>query len=83
LAHYILTILEERDDLQVVVTTHSPYFVDACPPESVRVFGRDEDHSVKVKALTTHPEAARWLKTMHAGEFWASVGEDWLNTEGL
>ncbi len=65
-------------DCQMVLTTHSPDLIDACKPEQVRVFGRDSLGDVKVRRLEDHPEASKWLKMVRAGEFWSTVGEDWL-----
>lgn len=67
-----------QDRLQIVATTHSPYLVDACEPEEVRVFGRRPDGSAAVRALTAHPEAGKWRELLETGEFWSSVGEGWV-----
>lgn len=69
---------EERPELQIVLTTHSPDLVDVCAPEEVRVFGRGPDGQVKIASLLDHPEGEKWLKLMRVGEFWSTVGEDWL-----
>ena len=71
-------ILKQHSDVQLIMTTHSPDLVDACEPEEVRVFGRDAEENVGVRALTEHPEASKWLKMMRVGEFWSTVGEDWV-----
>lgn len=71
-------ILKQHSDVQLIMTTHSPDLVDACEPEEVRVFGRDAEGNVGVRALTEHPEASKWLKMMRVGEFWSTVGEDWV-----
>jgi len=32
--------------------------------------------------LTSHPEFKRWSTGLSAGEFWASIGEDWVGASG-
>ncbi|MBI5512741.1 MAG: AAA family ATPase [Deltaproteobacteria bacterium] len=71
-------VLEDNPDLQVVATTHSADLVDACDAEDVRVLGMDARGDTAARALTEHPEAARWLKLLRVGEFWGTVGEDWV-----
>jgi len=74
----VTALMRERPTLQVVCTTHSPDLVDACPPESVRVLGRDDAGLPHVAALTAHPDAPRWLRLLRVGEFWSTVGEAWV-----
>lgn len=64
--------------LQVIATTHSPDLIDACQPDEVRVFGRKTDGSAAIRMLTEYPEAAKWLSLLRVGEFWSSIGEDWV-----
>lgn len=71
-------IARSEGRLQIIATTHSPYLVDACKPEEVRVFRRKPDGSAAVRALTEHPEAAKWRELLETGEFWSSVGEGWV-----
>jgi predicted ATPase len=78
----VAALMRERPTLQVVCTTHSPDLVDACPPESVRVLGRDDAGVPHVAALTAHPDAPRWLRLLRVGEFWSTVGEQWVAAAG-
>lgn len=70
-------ILAAVPDLQILATTHSPDLVDACEPGDVQVLGRGPA-GVTARSLTEHPEAAKWLKLLRVGEFWSTVGEDWV-----
>lgn len=65
----------------LVVSTHSPYVLDEVAPECVRVV-RGGPGGTKVQALTAHEEWSRWADQMTPGEFWAYVGEDWLESRG-
>jgi predicted ATPase len=65
----------------LVVSTHSPYVLDEVAPECVRVV-RGGPGGTKVQALTAHEEWSQWADQMTPGEFWAYVGEDWLESRG-
>ncbi len=71
-------VLAATPELQILATTHSPDLVDACDADDVRVLGRDAEGNTAARALTDHPEAAKWLKLLRVGEFWGTVGEDWV-----
>lgn len=64
--------------LQIVCTTHSPYSLDGFDPGEVRVLQLDARGRAHCKALTDHPDWPRWRDYMNPGEFWSSVGEDWI-----
>lgn len=78
LVRCIRSIIGSRKDCQVVCTTHSPYLLDHVGLEEVRVMGLDQDGHAVCRSLADHPEAARFHRVLRTGEFWASVGEDWL-----
>lgn len=68
-----------EEDLQVICTTHSPFVVDRVPPECVFVTRVNPlVRDVGCKRLTEHPEFEKWKDAMRPGEFWSSVGEDWI-----
>lgn len=71
-------ILQKTPDLQIIATTHSPDLIDSCAPEEVQVMGFDAQGLPAVRALTSHPEADKWLKLIRSGEFWSTVGEEWV-----
>jgi predicted ATPase len=64
--------------LQIVATTHSPYLLGCFEAEEVRVFARKEDGSAACSKLTDHPDFEHWKDSLDPGEFWASVGEEWV-----
>ncbi|MCA9641004.1 MAG: AAA family ATPase [Polyangiaceae bacterium] len=71
--------LAAASDLQVICTTHSPFVVDAAPPESVFVTKVERaTGAASARRLIEHPEYEKWKDAMLPGEFWSSVGEDWI-----
>lgn len=50
---------------------------DRFPFDRVRVWSR----SGRSKMLSDHPEAAKWVGVLKAGEFWTYVGESWIDAE--
>jgi hypothetical protein len=73
-------LLEERPELQIVCTTHAPYLLDCFAPEEVRVLSVDKSGHTRARALTEHPEWSDRLRGgLSSGEFWSSVGEDWVS----
>lgn len=78
LVEALYNVLAATPDLQILATTHSPDLVDACAAEDVRVLSRDAEGHTAARALSEHPEAEKWLKLLRVGEFWGTVGEDWV-----
>ena len=66
-------------EVQIVATTHSPYLVDYFDASEVVLTALRDDGSVAVGTLDKHPEFERWKAEMKPGEFWSTVGEDWLH----
>lgn len=71
-------VIDENPQLQIVCTTHSPYALDVFEPNEVRVMQLNAEGRAGCKALTDHPDWPRWRDFMNPGEFWSSVGEDWI-----
>ena len=71
-------IIGKNPKLQIVCTTHSPYALDSFEPGEVRVMKLDPRGRAVCKALTDHPDWPHWKDLMNPGEFWSSVGEDWI-----
>lgn len=70
--------------VQLIVATHSPYFLDFVPPESVRVFGRKANGETVVARLLDLPGVEKRLASgFSLGEMWFNVGEDKLLAEVL
>lgn len=79
LVRCIRGILDARPELQIVCTTHSPYLLDHVEQEEVLVMALDAEGHAVCRSLSDHPESQRWREMLRTGEFWASVGEDWLH----
>jgi hypothetical protein len=67
----------------MVVATHCPYLLDAVALENVWVLHRPEAVGPNMLTITAarldaHPEAERWRHQFSPGEFWSSVGEEWV-----
>ena len=71
-------IQRARRGLQIVATTHSPFLVDACAVEEVRVVRLDEGGATRCRPLAEHPLWARRSGFLRPGEFWSGVGEGWI-----
>ena len=64
---------------QIVVATHSPYFLDFVPPESVIVFGRRENGDTVTAPILDLPGVKERIASgFSLGEMWFNVGEDEL-----
>ncbi len=71
LVRQLRALVEARDDLQIVATTHSPYVLDAFFLDEVRVFAQRSNGSVAVKDLREHPEAARLREVLSPAQLWS------------
>ncbi|MCU0698164.1 MAG: AAA family ATPase [Myxococcaceae bacterium] len=72
-------VLKARPELKIICTTHSPYIVSNFEPSEVRVLGRNKTTGDTVcKRLDQHPKIDEYKRFLDAGEYWASVGEDWV-----
>lgn len=74
----IRKVMELRPELQVICTTHSPYLLDRARPEEVRVMNLDGQGHTQIRRMTDHPDYARLHLGLQTGEFWASLGEEWV-----
>ncbi len=70
-------ITEQDPDLQLIVSTHSPYILDEMRPDEVWVLGRSPDGVVAAKRLADNPRADEAMRVLTTGEFWSTEGEDW------
>jgi predicted ATPase len=75
-------ILDQRPDLQIVFTTHSPYIVDELAPEETWLLNTDADGVAHARRLSEHPDAEKSLQVLTTGEFWSAEGEDWVVGDG-
>lgn len=78
LVERLRVILERNPDLQIIATTHSPYLVDQFAPSDVCLLARDANGHTHTKTLDAHPDHSQFADKLSPGEFWASVGEDWV-----
>lgn len=70
-----------RPEVQIAVTTHSPFVVDEVEASSVVVMAQREDGSTAGHRLPEHPKASRLLQQLTNGEFLGVIGEDWVAQE--
>jgi predicted ATPase len=63
-------LVERHPETQIVMTSHSPYLVDAFQPEEVTWCRRNDDGDVVLTRLDTLPEVERGLSVFSLGEIW-------------
>jgi predicted ATPase len=78
LIRHLEKVQKRRTDLQILVSTHSPYVVDEFEAEDVWVFAPDSEGCAVTKRLSDHPDAKRALDVLTTGEFWSAQGEPWV-----
>lgn len=82
----VITMLREMcaqdPELQILMTTHSPYVVDGFEAKDVWVVVADAEGLAHVRRLSDHPDAARAQQTLATGELWTAFGEDWALAPG-
>jgi predicted ATPase len=79
LVGYLHKLIETRPELQIIATSHSPYLIEHLAYEEVLAMTQSRtDGRSLIAPLAAHPEAARWRDEMSPGEFWSSMGEDWI-----
>jgi predicted ATPase len=72
-------VQQAAEGIQVVCTSHSPYLLDCLEPQEVRIMKVTDQGLAQCRKLTDHPDWERWKGSMRPGEFWGSVGEDWIS----
>ena len=63
-------LVERHPETQIVMTSHSPYLVDAFQPEEVTWCRRNKNGDVVLTRLDTIPEVERSLSVFLLGEIW-------------
>lgn len=71
-------ILERREEVQFLCTTHSPFVLDFFDEHEVIVLARKGNGTTVARGLSEHPDWPSWKKQLKPGEFWTSVGESWV-----
>jgi hypothetical protein len=61
----------------LTICTRNPYVLDAFPADKCFVVGPKG----KTKCLLEHPKAKELLGSLSTGEFWSTVGEEWVDQE--
>jgi predicted ATPase len=78
-----LRAIQKRDpELQIVATSHSPFILNYLDPKEVRMTFLAENGFARCEKLTAHPEFEKWKDLMAPGEFWSTVGEEWIGKLG-
>ncbi len=68
--------LSSKKNVQVILTTHSPYLLDLVEPEDVRVFWKDEEGAAHARPLSALPDIEEFKKHFMTGEIWTSFSHD-------
>lgn len=77
----LLRKLAELKDVQIIMTTHSPFIVDALQPEEVYVFALDDSGTTRSRRLSEIPGAEKFRGMLSTGELWSAHGESWVVEE--
>lgn len=80
LIHQIRIIQKFNPNLQIIATCHSPYLVDSLNGNEVVLMHADADGFAQAKRLSDHPDYERLKGALGSGEFWGSVGEEWVTS---
>lgn len=65
-------LVERHPETQIVMTSHSPYLVDAFQPNEVTWCRRNETGEVVLTRLDTLPEVERAMSIFSLGEIWTN-----------
>ena len=71
----------QQKDLQIILSTHSPFIIDEMTPEEVWLLHATPETGARARKLSEHPQAERALKVLSTGEFWSAEGEEWVTEE--
>ena len=81
---HLMTVIKKiqnlpgNGDLQIILTTHSPYVVDGLDPEDVWIMAMNNEGTTLASRLSEHPELAEGECVLSTGELWSTLGEDWI-----
>ncbi|MDY6939900.1 MAG: ATP-binding protein [Cyanobacteriota bacterium] len=71
-------ILRSNENLQIILSTHSPYIVDELKPSQVHVLNNTHGGFTVAKRLDEHPDIEWAKQALTTGEFWDAEGEEWV-----
>jgi predicted ATPase len=69
-------LVEKHSRTQILMTTHSPYVLDAFKPEEVTLCRREADGSTSVSRLSDSAEVRKQLGVFSLGEIWTGQGDE-------
>ena len=75
LVEMLREILAKQPDLQIVATSHSPYFLDFLQFDEVRLMTVDEEGYSVCGRLENHPKFEKWKDELAPGDMWSLFGE--------
>lgn len=78
LVSHFKQLQKRRPNLQMILTTHSPYIIDELEPSEVWMLAEGTDGCSVTKRFDQHPDLAKARDVLTTGEFWSSEGEDWI-----
>jgi predicted ATPase len=70
--------LAQSEDLQILMSSHSPYLVDPLKAQEVILTRRNEEGFTEAACLDGLPDMEQWLENLSPGELWTMGGEDEL-----
>ncbi len=71
----------QKSGRQIIVTSHSPYIIDALSAKDVWVMATDNQGISRCKRLSEHPDIENARGALTTGEIWSAEGEDWVFAE--
>lgn len=74
----LLKAFTERNDIQIIATTHSPFMLDNLSGDQVLLSTVDSKGHCVFGTMSDHPEFEKWKEEMTPGEYWTMIGEKWV-----
>jgi predicted ATPase len=72
-------LIDQQDQTQILMTTHSPYLLDLFKPDEVTLCRKGDDGSISLSPLAENQEVARQLAAFNLGEIWTAEGDEALS----
>ncbi len=73
---------QQEDGPSLLITTHSPYFLDYLEPEEIVIVTRDQEGGTRLTPLQAFPDLKKWQRGFTLGEIWTNLGEEDLTKAG-
>lgn len=70
--------LAQSEDLQILMSSHSPYLVDHLKAQELILTRRNKEGFTEAARLSELPDIERWLENLSPGELWTMGGEEEL-----